>query len=174
MSFISNQRFTNKEFDTWFKQHKDLNAPLPKISEIKEKQEDLMFCSEYKLSSADIDKMVAEKQKFEEIPKNYAVLRKKIENELDLASMEGDESRATKLKEELAVVVREYDKLTEQTAKRMNVLHISHERRLKELNDREKLIEQECLNDKNKGDDPFTRRRTAPSMIEVFIFSLSF
>lgn len=167
ISFVSNQPFSDSEWTTLLETARKKGGQLPRMSEIAEKTADLAWLRAYRVTGADIDAMVRERSTVEATPKNYAFLRKKLANDLELAEMEGNTEEVSRLSAELAEINREYDKITAANAARLKNETVSQEQWVQELEKRERLFEAEVLADRDQGDDPFTRRKTAPRMVQV-------
>ncbi|KAF1743048.1 hypothetical protein MXB_275 [Myxobolus squamalis] len=173
MSYISNQPFQQKEFEKLREEYHKAGEPLPRFSEINEKIEDYHYCINYTLSDSDINKIVEEKNKYSETPQNYSILKKLLVNELELAKLSNNDIKISEITAKLIEVNKICAKNSEIHLKKLDRSKImTDERRLHELNEREKLVQEEVTADKDKDDDPFTRRRTLPSQIQ-FINSLT-
>ncbi|KAF0989673.1 hypothetical protein HZS_5431 [Henneguya salminicola] len=167
MSYVSNQSFTQHEFERWVTEYRKHGEGLPRISEITEKVEDYFFCCNYVLTESDINKMVLEKQKYSHVHQNYSILKKTLINELELSKLDNNQEKIDELEIKLAEVNKVCTQLNDNHEKKMEKSMIfTEEKRLQVLNEREKLVQEEILADRNKDEDPFTRRRTLPTLIQ--------
>ena len=79
--FISNSPFTDSEFIKWKQTCEDEHVELPTIQHCEDKAESIRRALTYRYSSADVDKILASKEKFSKHPHNYAMTKAKLQKE---------------------------------------------------------------------------------------------
>ncbi|GBP87444.1 RNA polymerase-associated protein Rtf1 [Eumeta japonica] len=166
LEFVSNQEFSENEFQKWHKAIKDANRKPPTMdfvyNKIKEVKEALM----YEFKEEDIEKMVAEKEKFRAHPTNYAMKKTQLMKERDVAQLRGDDE----LVMELSMKIQELEDRASQldktrTSSIQSISYINNRNRKLNVEAAEKAIMEEVRANKGKKtDDPFTRRHTKPVM----------
>ena len=121
----------------------------------------------YKFSNADVDKMLKSKEKFAKGPRNLAVHKAKLQREKITAETAGD----TKLVEEVEQKLAELEERAEDLDKKRsgtlsNITFINDRNRKLNIERAEKGIKQEEERVKLEGfvQDPFTRRKTRPTL----------
>ena len=78
LEFISNQRISPQEFTKWKEACADANLTLPTIESVKAKEKEIKKALNYSFTSEDVDKMVAQKEKFQRNPVNYAMHKARL------------------------------------------------------------------------------------------------
>jgi RNA polymerase-associated protein RTF1 len=73
LEFVSNQDFTDTEFQKWVETMSAADIDLPTIPEIEKKVNDIRSTYNYSVTENDIQQIVSEKQKFKKNPHNYAM-----------------------------------------------------------------------------------------------------
>ena len=101
LEFVSNQDWTESEFYKWREAVMLAGMQLPTDQEIAEKVKDMNFGLSYKYNDADVDTIVAEKQRFKKNPHNYAVRKTHLIKTKEMAEMQGEDKKAAELKEQL-------------------------------------------------------------------------
>ena len=79
--FISNSPFTESEFTKWRATCETEHVELPTIQHCDDKAESIRKALTYRYSSADVDKILASKEKFSKHPHNYAMTKAKLQKE---------------------------------------------------------------------------------------------
>ena len=79
--FISNSPFTESEFTKWKATCETEHVELPTIQHCEDKAESIRKALTYRYSSADVDKILASKEKFSKHPHNYAMKKAKLQKE---------------------------------------------------------------------------------------------
>lgn len=79
--FISNSPFTDSEFSKWKQTCETEHVELPTIQHCEDKAESIRKALTYRYSSADVDKILASKEKFSKHPHNYAMTKAKLQKE---------------------------------------------------------------------------------------------
>lgn len=79
--FISNSPFTESEFIKWKATCESEHVELPTIQHCEDKAESIRKALTYRYSSADVDKILASKEKFSKHPHNYAMTKAKLQKE---------------------------------------------------------------------------------------------
>eukprot|EP00111_Clytia_hemisphaerica_P018376 TCONS_00054334-protein len=166
MEYVSNQGFTDSEFQKWKEEMSMRELPLPNMKMIKSKKAEIESSKTYTYKEDDIEAIVKEKDKFRKNPHNYAVKKNRLLREKEVAEQTSDFDRLRKVNEELDALEERAEQLDKKRSGALsNVSYINERNRKKNVYDVEKAaIEESKLNKKQK-DDPFTRRKTLPKMI---------
>merc|ERR1719336_3140668 len=102
MNFVSNSSFTESEFNKLLEACKYANLDLPMKSHVEEKQKSIQYAMDYKFSNADVDKMLASKEKFSKGPKIFAVYKAKLQRDKINAQNMGDTKQVEELEQKLS------------------------------------------------------------------------
>jgi len=163
--FISNQPFTDSEFNKWKETCLTEHVDLPTFKHVDEKVANINTALTYRFSSTDVDKILASKEKFAKGPKNYAMAKAKLKKDKVNAQVEGN----AKLVEEIDVKLAELEERAEmldkaRTGSLSNISFINDRNRRSNVARAERGIREEEKRMKLEGkvDDPFTRRKTRP------------
>ncbi|XP_003744270.1 RNA polymerase-associated protein RTF1 homolog [Galendromus occidentalis] len=166
IEYVSNQEFTENEFQKWMAAMGVDNIGLPTVSFIEKKKKDLEAANNHSCSANDIQQMVDEKKKFKKNPHNYAMAKTEVMKKKEMAEQQGDQEEARKWSEELDRLedrAKELDK--QRTSTISAIAYINERNRQKNIVDIERAILEEAKKNKLKADDPFTRRKCAPSLV---------
>ncbi|XP_067129941.1 RNA polymerase-associated protein RTF1 homolog [Centruroides vittatus] len=167
LEFVSNQDFTDKEFFKWKETMVMERLPLPTSEEVSKKVKDIQDAINYEYKEDDVETIVKEKGRFKKNPHNYAVKKTQLMKQKDMAMLLGNDDEVQRLNSELEQLeerAKELDKL--RTSSISAISYINERNRLKNILDSEKAILQEAKENKAKAvDDPFTRRRCAPTLV---------
>jgi len=100
--FISNQPFTDTEFQKWRQTCEVEHVEMPTNQMVEEKLQAIQKALTYRFSSYDVDKILASKEKFSKHPSNYAMAKTKMLKEKGQADEEGNTELKAKLETQLA------------------------------------------------------------------------
>ncbi|XP_059047912.1 RNA polymerase-associated protein Rtf1 [Achroia grisella] len=166
LEFVSNQEFTDSEFQKWHKAIKEANKKPPTMDFVRNKISDVKEALMYEFKEEDIEKMVAEKERFRAYPTNYAMKKTQLMKERDVAQLRGDDELVMDLNakiQELEDRANQLDKT--RTSSIQSISYINNRNRKLNVETAEKAIMEEVKANKGKKtDDPFTRRHTKPVM----------
>lgn len=166
LEFVSNQEFTDGEFLKWHKAIKDANKKPPTLDHVNNKIKEVKEALMYEFKEEDIEKIVAEKERFRSHPTNYAMKKTQLMKERDVAQLRGDDELALDLNmkiQELEERANQLDKT--RTSSIQSISYINNRNRKLNVEAAEKAIMEEVKANKGKKtDDPFTRRHTKPVM----------
>jgi len=167
LQFVSNDRFTDGEYDKWKETVMLGGMSLPTMREVESKAKEIAEADNYTVKDKDINHMIKEKERFMKNPKNYAMFKSRLQKERDGAAQAGNDEEAsalTKRLEELEQRAEELDK--QRTAGIGTIALINNRNRKENIRKAEKAIEAEIAQKLIDGpiDDPFTRRSTKPKM----------
>ncbi|KAJ8924951.1 hypothetical protein NQ315_001116 [Exocentrus adspersus] len=166
LEFISNQEFTEGEYQKWIEANAAAGYELPNKAKIEQKQADIKEAISYEFNEQDVERIIKEKQRFKSNPFNYAMRKTQLMKERDTALSRGDEELARELAQKLTDLeerASELDKLRTSTIS--SISYINDRNRKKNVEEAEKAIMAEFRANKGKKiDDPFTRRSTKPRM----------
>lgn len=168
MEYVSNQGFTESEFQKWKEEMKLVELPLPTMRHIKTKEEEIATSKTYSYKDDDIEAIVKEKNRFRKNPHNYAVQKNSLIRQKEIAEQHHDYESVQKFKEQLEELEERAQMLDKKRAGGLsNVSFINERNRKKNVYDAEKAAVEEGKQNKEKKADPFTRRRTLPKMIKM-------
>ncbi|CAH2062025.1 unnamed protein product, partial [Iphiclides podalirius] len=166
LEFVSNQEFTDTEFQKWYKAIKDANKKPPTMDFVRSKISEVKEALMYEFKEEDIEKIVAEKERFRAHPTNYAMKKTQLMKERDVAQLRGDDELVMDLNakiQELEDRASQLDKT--RTSSIQSISYINNRNRKLNVETAEKAIMEEVKANKGKKqDDPFTRRHTKPVM----------
>lgn len=170
LEFISNSPLLPNEFEKWKATIDENNMNLPTRDYVASKSAEVKKAIGYEYSSADVDTMIAKKEKFKKNPVNYAMRKAKLMKEKEIALAEHDNERADKLEEELQSLeqrAEELDKRRNVNTKFQSVSFINNRNRKNNVLKAEAAIAMEMKRKMEEGveDNPFTRRKCNPRMV---------
>lgn len=166
LEFISNQEFTETEFEKWRADCLNHNVALPTVDLIERKQIDIKEALNYEFKDEDVEKIIEEKKKFRNRPTNYAMRKTCLMKERDAAMLRGDYDIAQDLGQQIEELESRASELDKKRSSSLSLIsYINDRNRKRNVEDAEKAIMEEAR--ANKGmriSDPFTRRITQPRM----------
>ncbi|EEC07874.1 caldesmon, putative [Ixodes scapularis] len=137
-----------------------------RVCKVARKAKDVQEALNYQYKESDVETIVTEKQRFRRNPHNYAVRKTQLMKQKEMAEQTGNHEEALKLSGELEQLeerARELDK--QRTSTISAISYINERNRLKNIVEIERAILEEAKLNKEKADDPFTRRKCAPSLV---------
>jgi len=167
LQFVSNQPFTEHEFEKWKLACVEGNVNLPTNAHIEQKSKDIQNALTYRLGSMDVQKILDSKKRFDTGPKNYAVRKTQLITERDKALMDGEQEKADELNAKLDDHEYKAEELDRQRTSTISTIALINNRNRKGNVERAyKGIQADELKRKIEGeiDDPFTRRKTKPKL----------
>lgn len=78
LEFVSNQDFTESEFEKWKEICARYVVEFPTIDLIEQKKKDVQAALNYEFKDSDIDRIIAEKNRFRAYPTNYAMRKTQL------------------------------------------------------------------------------------------------
>lgn len=166
LEFISNQDFTDSEFNKWKEVCMNANVKIPTVDLIERKMLEIKEALVYEFKDEDVQKIIDEKNRFRKHPTNYAMKKTCLIKERDAAVLRGEDDLARNLTiqiEELEERASELDK--KRSSSISSISYINDRNRKRNVEEAEKAIKEEIKANKGmKIDDPFTRRSTKPTM----------
>lgn len=166
LEFISNQDFSDSEFDKWRVECAKYAQPLPTLEFCERKSAEISKAIVYEFKDEDVHRIIAEKNRFRKYPTNYAMKKTVLMKERDAAVLRGDDTVAADINvqiEELDERANELDKKRSSTISLIS--YINDRNRKRNVEEAEKAIMEEVRASRGqKTDDPFTRRSTKPTM----------
>lgn len=166
LEFVSNQRFTESEFARWKEECEAHDIPIPTLEEVDNKAKQFNEARYYSYKEDDIDKIVAEKQKFRKTPYNYAQKKNHLMRSKEIAEQTGNREEAEKLRSELEELEEKASHLDKVRSKNLSAISYINERnRKRNIVEAEKAAAEE-MNVEEK-DNPFTRRKTLPQLVSM-------
>ncbi|EDW72257.1 uncharacterized protein Dwil_GK20812 [Drosophila willistoni] len=166
LEFISNQEFTESEFNKWSEVCQQSHVQMPTIDLIEIKQGDIRKALNYEYKDEDVDKIVEEKNRFRNRPTNYAMRKTCLMKERDAAMLRGEYNLAQDLGTQIDQLESRASELDKRRSHTLNLIsYINDRNRKRNVEDAEKAIMEEARANKGqKISDPFTRRITQPRM----------
>lgn len=166
LEFVSNQDFTDSEFNKWKEVCVNANIDIPTVDLIERKQQEIKEALVYEFKDEDVQKIIEEKNRFRKHPTNYAMKKTCLMKERYAAVLRGEDDLARDLTlqiEELEERASQLDKKRSSTIS--SISYINDRNRKRNVEEAEKAIKEEIRANKGmKVDDPFTRRSTKPTM----------
>lgn len=166
LEFVSNQDYSDSEFNKWKEVMEAENVPFPTSDDVARKVKDIEAALNYEYKEADVERIVSEKQRFMRNPYNYAMRKTQLMKQKEMAELAGDDEETQRLAGELDRLeerARDLDK--QRTSTISAISYINERNRLKNIVEIERAILEESKLNKEKADDPFTRRKCAPSLV---------
>ena len=163
MAFMSNQDFRDGEFFKWKETVNDQKLPLPTTDDVLRKERDIQMALDYRFKDADIDKIVAEKQRFQKNPHNYAAKKTELLKQMLAAKDCGDDASAERLQKQIDALEQRAEELHK--ARTSNIKEISSiNQRHRTQNVTKAVVSRERQEEDYGAADPFTRKRSLPTV----------
>lgn len=165
LEFVSNSDFTDSEFHKWKETLMLENIALPTTDDISKKLKDIQVALNYQYKEDDVENIVKEKGRFKKNPHNYAMKKTQLMKNKEMAEINGNQEEIVKCTAELERLeerAKELDKVRTSTISGITFINVRN--RKKNIIEAEKAIIEASL-EKESGDDPFTRRRCAPTLV---------
>ncbi len=122
LEFISNQPISDTEFTKWYSDMQSNNLPLPNMDDVLKKQKQLTSYANYNYTEQDVDAIIAEKSKFRNTPRNYAMKKTDLMKEKMEAEELGDIDKLTKVQNELNEIEERAEMLDKQRTKNISAV----------------------------------------------------
>ena len=168
LEFISNQPASDSEFIKWKETIDQANMALPYCDFVRSKQHEIKKAMSYEYTSEDIDKIVAQKERFHKHPKNYAMYKSRLNREKEIATANGDEEKAKELEEKLNELEERAEELDKKRTSTISTVALINDRNRKaNVSKAEEAIRNEMRRNRLEGQEsnPFTRRKCNPRMV---------
>lgn len=169
LEFVSNNSFTEDEFEKWRETVMLGGMVLPTVREVEMKEKQINLALNRKLGDQDINHMLKEKEKFMLNPANYAMYKSKLKRDLDTAVAAGQDEVVEKLNNKLNAIEERAEELDKKRSSKISsIALINDKNRKKNIERAEKGIRAEMERAKKEGvvSDPFTRRKTQPKLLK--------
>ena len=155
-----------QEFAKWKEACEEANVPLPTIEFVKSKAKEIKQAVNYNYTSDDIDKIVAQKEKFQRNPINYAMTKARLIKERDIASANGQEEAVAEFQRKLDDLEERAEELDKKrTSTISNVAYVNKQNREKNLKKAEEALIMEAKKRATEGANPFSRKKCNPRMV---------
>uniref|UniRef100_A0A1I7UCK1 Plus3 domain-containing protein n=1 Tax=Caenorhabditis tropicalis TaxID=1561998 RepID=A0A1I7UCK1_9PELO len=156
MQFVSNSDFEKKEFEEWYTATKTYGT-IPTVDVMEKKQADITKAVNHKYTDKEIDAMIQEKSKFQNITRNFAMTKAGLSREKEIAKQRGDMQKAGRVQKEIDEIERHTDELDKERSKSIQAIaSINHRNRTQIKN---QVLSGKLKIEENPQDDPFTRKR---------------
>uniref|UniRef100_A0A0B7AN46 Plus3 domain-containing protein n=1 Tax=Arion vulgaris TaxID=1028688 RepID=A0A0B7AN46_9EUPU len=166
LEFVSNQDFTDSEFNKWKEAMEQGSHQLTTIDDVQRKEDDIKQGHDYKIKDKDIEEIVAEKQKFRKNPHNYAVKKSSLMKTKEQADLDGDQEKSMTLAQELEDLEERAQELDRRRTSNINsISYINQRNRDRNMVDAEHALKAEVAEMRNATADPFTRRHCRPTLV---------
>jgi len=165
--FISNQPFTENEFQKWRQTCEVEHVELPSNQVVEDKVTAIQKALTYRFSNYDVEKILASKEKFSKHPVNYAVRKAKLMKEKGQALDDNNAEAVERLDTQLAELEERAEELDRKRTSTISTISLINDRNRKNnISRAEKGILQEKRKVAIEGhvNDPFTRRKTTPML----------
>lgn len=166
LEFISNQDFTDSEYQKWISVCESTGTAMPCVDMIDKKAREIKEAIQYEFKDADIDKLIEEKNRFRAHPTNYAMKKTLLMKERDAAQLRGEDELARDLNTQIQELEERAGYLDKRRSSSISLIsYINDRNRKRNVEDAEKAIMEEIRATRGiKIEDPFTRRQTQPRM----------
>lgn len=165
LEFVSNSDFTDSEFTKWKETLLLENIPLPTLDDVEKKIKDVQTAINYQYKEGDIESIVREKERFKKNPHNYAMKKTELMKKKEMAEQHNRLDEVVELTQEIERLEERAKELDQKrTSTISGISYINVRNRMKNIIEAEKAIIEESK-EKGTGDDPFTRRRCAPTLV---------
>ncbi|KAG5679601.1 hypothetical protein PVAND_009161 [Polypedilum vanderplanki] len=166
LEFVSNQDFTQSEFDKWREICALNDVDLPTLDTIEQKKKDIQAAINYEFKDEDIDRIIEEKNRFRAHPTNYAMKKTQLMKDRDAAINHGNEELANEINMQIQELEERASALDKKRTSSIQLIsYINDRNRRKNVEEAERAILEEARANKGlKISDPFTRRSTKPTM----------
>ncbi|XP_060590462.1 RNA polymerase-associated protein RTF1 homolog [Ruditapes philippinarum] len=166
LEFVSNQDFTESEFFKWKEAVMLCGSILPSTDDVQKKLKDIQSAHQFKFKDADIEKIVAEKQRFKKNPHNYALKKTDLLKQREEAVLKGDHEMTIKFQQELDSLEERAEDLDKQRSQSISsISYINQRNRLRNQIEKEEAMKKEFEDMKGAAADPFTRRHSRPTLV---------
>ncbi|KAK7505509.1 hypothetical protein BaRGS_00003254 [Batillaria attramentaria] len=170
LEFVSNQDFTDSEFQKWKETMMLGGMQLPTVEEVEKKMEDVKTAYTYKFNENDIELIVAEKQKFKKNPHNYAMKKTQLLKRKEEAELAGESDKLSQVNQELEELEERATELDRRRTSNINsISYINQRNRVRNMVDAENAFKVEVAEMKSAVADPFTRRHCRPTLVTPVI-----
>ena len=141
---------------------------LPTIEFVKSKANEIKKALNYNFTSDDVDKIVAEKEKFKKNPINYAMHKSRLIKDKEIALANGDDERARELEQKLNELEERAEELDKKRTSTMSSIALINDRNRKaNVSKAEAAIRMEIKQKSEEGtqENPFARKKCNPRMV---------
>ena len=165
LEFISNQRISPQEFNKWREACDEANVTLPTVEFVKSKASEIKKALNYNYTSDDVDKIIANKEKFARHPTNYAMQKSRLMKDKEVAMAAGEAEKAAEIEAQINELEERAEELDKRrTATISSVSLINDRNRKANVNKAEAAIILEIEMKKREGvvSNPFQRKKCNP------------
>ena len=168
LEFISNSPMQPQEFHKWRITCEEANMALPTLDFVRSKSSEIKKTMSHEYSSEDVDKIVAQKERFHHHPFNFAMRKARLLKEKDMAIADGDDTKASELGNRLNDLEERAEELDKKRTSTISSVALINDRNRKaNVSKAEEAIRLEMAQAKIDGfkANPFIRRKCNPRMV---------
>jgi len=168
LEFISNQRISPQEFVKWKEACNEANISLPTIESVKSKASEIKKAMNFSFTSEDVDKMVAQKEKFQRNPVNYAMHKARLIKDKEIAIAQGEDAKAKQMETKLNELEERAEELDKKRTSTISSVSLINDRNRKaNVNKAEQAIMVEIKRKAIEGveSNPFKRKACLPRLV---------
>ena len=122
LEFISNQPISDTEFTKWYSDMVAQNQPLPLMDDVLKKQRQLLNLANYSYTDQDVDAIVAEKSRFRQTPRNYAMKKTDLLKDKLEAESEGNMERLRLVQDQINEIEERAEMLDKQRTRNISAV----------------------------------------------------
>jgi RNA polymerase-associated protein RTF1 len=146
LEFISNQDFTDNEFEKWRDVCNSADILLPTVDVVETKQREIKEALSYEFCDEDVDKIIEEKNRFRAHPTNYAMKKTQLMKERDAAQLRGEEELTKNLTSQIQELEERANELDKKRSSSISLIsYINDRNRKHNVEDAEKAIMEEVI-----------------------------
>jgi len=172
MEYVSQGMFTESEFTKWKVDTMTSGIMIPSIEEADNKKKQIDKFNNRRMTDKDIHHMLKEKERFMQNPRNYAMYKSKLSKDRDSATTQGNFEEADRLSSRLNELEERAEGLDKARSERISTIALINDRNRKDnIAKAEEDIRIQIASKNKHGEtcDPFTRRKTKPTLATAVI-----
>ncbi|KAL3318010.1 RNA polymerase-associated protein rtf1 [Cichlidogyrus casuarinus] len=165
IAFVSNQDFTQSEFDKWMRKTTDDGMKTPSLSFVERKWKEIEKMKSAAITDDKVvDQIIQSKKRFMKGPTNYAMRKAELIKVRGVAELDSDMATIRKIDEELADIDNQVESIERRrTTGFRSIMNINQRNRLESVKQAEDALKREAEEAANaKEDDPYTRIQSRP------------
>jgi len=172
MEFVSQLPFIESEFTRWRSETMTSGIMIPSMEEAENKKKQIEKFDQRRMTDKDVLHMLKEKARFSAYPKNYAMYKSKLTKERDCATQDGNFDEADRLNKMLHDLEERAEVLDKNRSEKISTIALINDRNRKNniaKAEEDIAIQIEMKKTLGETSDPFTRRKTKPTLATAVI-----